>query len=69
MKLSNLMDAEIAGRKNTNLAGVQHNPEGIDYIPSDIELANMDVKLVNTMCQRSSCGTHWPRFRTSTTIA
>lgn len=50
VKLSNLMDAEIAGRKNTNLAGVQHNPEGIDYIPSDIELANMDVKLVNTMC-------------------
>ena len=36
VKLSNLMDAEIAGRKNTNLAGVQHNPEGIDYIPSDI---------------------------------
>lgn len=51
VSLSTLMDNEIAGRKNTGLAGIQHSEEGVDYIPSDIELADMDVKLVNTMCR------------------
>lgn len=50
VSLSTLMDMEIAGRENTGLAGVRHSKEGVDYIPSDIELADMDVKLVNTMC-------------------
>ena len=50
VSLSTLMDAEIAGKENAGLSGIRHSKEGVDYIPSDIELADMDVKLVNTMC-------------------
>lgn len=53
VSLSTLMDAEIAGKENTALAGVQHSKEGVDYIPSDIDLANMEVKLVTTMCHET----------------
>lgn len=49
VSLSTLMDAEIANKENSGLNGVQHSEEGVDYIPSDIELANTDVKLVNTV--------------------
>ncbi len=49
VSLSTMMDAEIAGAAERP-DGIQHSKEGVDYIPSNIELANMDVKLVNTMC-------------------
>ena len=49
VSLSTLMDAEIANKESSGLNGVQHSEECVDYIPSDIELANTDVKLVNTV--------------------
>ena len=52
VSLSTMMDCAIQNQpipKN----GVHHSKEGVDFIPSDIELADMDVKLVNTMCRES----------------
>lgn len=53
VSLSTLMDAEIAGKKNNELAGVQHSKEGVDYIPSDIDLADTEVKLVTAVGRES----------------
>lgn len=33
--------------------GVQHHHEGVDIIPADIELADMDYNLVNVMCRET----------------
>ena len=50
MSLASMMDDTIADRSKPQPNGMLHHKEGVDYIPSDIELADMDVKLVNTMC-------------------
>ena len=45
--LSTMMDDVINDRPITN--AVRHHEEGVDYIPSDIELSDMEVRLVNVM--------------------
>lgn len=45
-----MMDATIGDDTKNLLTGVRRHVEGVDYIPSDIELADMEVRLVNTMC-------------------
>ena len=47
--LSTMMDQVIADQPVSIKTGVFHQEEGVDYIPSDIELANMDLKLTNVM--------------------
>ena len=45
--LSAMMDDVINDRPVTD--AVRHHEEGMDYIPSDIELSDMEVRLVNVM--------------------
>lgn len=47
--LSTMMDQAIADQPISIGTGVRHQEEGVDYIPSDIDLANMDLKLTNVM--------------------
>lgn len=48
--LCSLMDAVIADKAPAYSESIRHHEEGVDFIPSDIELADMEVKLVNVMC-------------------
>lgn len=50
VSLSTMMDATISDDTKNLPTGVRRHAEGVDYIPSDIELADMEVRLVNTMC-------------------
>ena len=45
--LSTMMDDVINDRPITD--AVRHHEEGVDYIPADIELSDMEVRLVNVM--------------------
>lgn len=47
--LSTMMDQVIMDKPVSAKEGVRHQEEGVDYIPSDIDLANMDLKLTNVM--------------------
>lgn len=53
VSLSSMMDDTITDRSSASMEGVRHHEEGVDYIPADIELANMEVKLVNTMSRET----------------
>ena len=45
--LETMLDDLIADRPLTNT--VRHHEEGVDYIPSDIGLSDMEIRLVNVM--------------------
>ena len=47
--LSTLMTKAMNDQSITPGEGVLHHDEGVDLIPADIELASVDVSLVNTM--------------------
>ncbi len=44
-----MMDEAIADVPISYSSGIHHQEEGVDYIPSDIELAGMDVRLTNVV--------------------
>ena len=51
--LATMMDRVIDNKARIIDEGLRHQEEGADYIPSDIELANMDLKLTNVMGRES----------------
>ncbi len=51
--LATMMDAIIADQCEKMPDGIHHHEEGVDYIPADIELADMDVKLTNVVGRES----------------
>ena len=47
--IGTMMDEAIADLPISYSSGIHHQEEGVDYIPSDIELAGMDVRLTNVV--------------------
>lgn len=41
--------------------GILHHPEGVDLVPSNIELSGMEVALVNAMSGKPFSGNTWIR--------
>jgi len=51
--LSDLMGKILTDEPILHGEGVLHHAEGVDLIPSSIELSGMEVSLVNTMCRET----------------
>jgi len=51
--LSDLMGKIMTDEPIMHGEGVLHHAEGVDLIPSSIELSGMEVSLVNTMCRET----------------
>jgi len=51
--LSDLMGKILTDEPIMHGEGVLHHAEGVDLIPSSIELSGMEVSLVNTMCRET----------------
>lgn len=47
--IGTMMEEAIADQPISYSTGILHQEEGVDYIPSDIELAGMDVRLTNVV--------------------
>ena len=47
--IGTMMEEAIAAQPISYSTGILHQEEGVDYIPSDIELAGMDVRLTNVV--------------------
>ena len=47
--LSDLMKKIVSDQPIESGEGILHNPEGVDLVPANIELAGMEVSLVNVM--------------------
>ena len=47
--LSNILQRIVEDRDFDLNMGIMHHKEGIDFIPSNIELASFETRLVNTM--------------------
>ena len=51
--LSDLMKKIVSDQPIESGEGILHHPEGIDLVPANIELAGMEVSLVNVMSRES----------------
>lgn len=51
--LASIMDKVMNDQPILPHEGILHQEEGVDYVPSNIELADIDVKLVNAMSRES----------------
>ena len=51
--LSDLMKKIVSDQPMESGEGILHHPEGIDLVPANIELAGMEVSLVNVMSRES----------------
>lgn len=51
--LSDLMKKIVSDQSIESGEGILHHPEGVDLVPANIELAGMEVSLVNVMSRES----------------
>lgn len=51
--LSDLMKKLVSDQPIESCEGILHHPEGVDLVPANIELAGMEVSLVNVMSRES----------------
>ena len=51
--LSDLMGKVITDTPITPGEGILHHPEGVDYMPANIELSGLEVSLVNAMSRET----------------
>ena len=51
--LSDLMKKIVSDQPIESGEGILHHPEGVDLVPANIELAGMEVSLVNVMSRES----------------
>ena len=51
--LSDLMKKIVSDQPIESSEGILHHPEGVDLVPANIELAGMEVSLVNVMSRES----------------
>ena len=51
--LSDLMKKIVSDQPSESGEGILHHPEGVDLVPANIELAGMEVSLVNVMSRES----------------
>lgn len=58
LTLADIMQSVIDDRLLPERYGILHNDEGIDFIPSNIDLSGVEVKLINTMSRESVLKTY-----------
>ena len=53
ISLANMMNRVIEGNDHIGMEGVRQQEEGVSYIPSDIDLANIELRLTSVMGRES----------------
>ena len=61
--LSDVMGKVLTDEPISFREGILHHPEGIDLMPADIQLAGMEVSLVNAMSRETFSGSTWDTLR------
>ena len=63
VSLANIMQAVIDDKTIPDRIGILRHDEGVDLLPSNIELSGTEIALFNTMSRKMCCAAIWKRSR------